>query len=182
MKKTTGILTVALMFAAAFMMFVAMSGTAQAEEPTYVNSLYDDKLYETYNEYHYPSGNRMFFLARRHEVKFDIHNGKFFQIGFWPSYHATVSGASEVQCSDYSVYFYTPTGKLFGIRRIKNLEYNRYHSIPHDDRSLNYDRLIVKVQNNTEYNKDFVFKVMDPVDAIKGTPIKGANFRVILLD
>jgi len=158
--------------------FVAASATF-AEEPENVNQLIEDRVYQVYNEYQYPSGSRMFYLPRWHEVKFDIHNGKFFEVKYFSHHHQDLPDVKEEESFDCNVYFYTPTGKLFGVRRIKMLDKNRYHSIPHDDRSPNYERLIVKVQNNTDFNKDFIFKVLDPVDAVKGTPIKNATFRVI---
>lgn len=183
MRGLKGVLVPLMILVAAFVFIAALTEPASAEEPAVVNSFFDEgKQFGTYNEYHYPSGNRMFYLPRRHEVKFDIHNGKFFQIRYWPHHYNTITGATEEADSDYKVYFYTPTGQLFAIRRIKFLDYGRYHSIPHNDRSSNYERLIIKIQNNTEYNKDFVFKVLDPVDPVQGTPIKGAQYRMILLD
>ena len=182
MRGFKNLLMPVLIFAFAFVMVTALSGIARAEEPVNVNSLVEERVYSTYNEYHYPSGNTMFYLPRRHEVKFDIHNGKFFQIGFVPHVYNTITTEKELGNVEYKVFFYTPVGKLFGIRKIRFLDYNRYHSVPHNDRSPNYERLIVKVQNNTEYNKDFMFKILDPVEPVRGTPIKGAKYRVILLD
>lgn len=179
MRRLKGVLITALVLCFTFLIF----GAVWAEEPVSTSSLVDEgQIFGAYNEYQYPSGNRMFYLPRRHEVKFDIHNGAYFMIRYWPTFYQTIPTSEELWSSDYKVFFYTPTGKLFGIRRIKNLDYDRYHSIPHNDRSPNYERLIVKVQNNTEYNKDFLLKVLDPVDPVKGTPIKGTKYRVILLD
>jgi len=157
-----------------------MAGVARAEEPTAVNSIIEDKVYQTYNEYNYPAGNRMFYLPRWHEVKFDIHNGKFFQIKYFSHHTRDIPEFSEESAFDCKVYFYTPTGDLFAIRRLKTLDKNRFISIPHNDRSPNYERLIIRIENNTDYNKDILFKVIDPVEPVRGTPIKHANFHVIM--
>jgi len=183
MRNIKGILMPTLVFVMALVLFAGMVSNAYAEEPTESSQLIDQgKVYQTYNEYHYPKGGRMFYLPRYHEVKFDIHNGKFFNLAYWPFRYMNITTYSELNAVNYKVFFYTPTGKLFGIRRISYLDYNRYHSIPHNDRSTNYERLIVKIQNETPYNKDFMVKILDPVDPVKGTPIKGAKYRIILLD
>lgn len=182
MRGFKSFLMLALVVVVAFIMITAMTAVARAEEPTDVNSVVEDRIYNTYNEYSYPTGNTMFYLPRRHEVKFDIHNGKFFQVFYLPQHNNTITTYKELSAVEYKVFFFTPVGKLFGIRKVSFLDYNRYHSIPHDDRSPNYERLIVKIQNNTEFNKNFCFKVLDPVEPVKGTPIKGTKYRVILLD
>lgn len=161
------------------LLFAFLANAAFAETPARMSNIIEEKVYQTYNEYQYPSGSRMFYLPRWHEVKFDIHNGKFFQIRTYPHYGGDVPDVKEEANFDCKVFFYTPTGQLFGIRRIKLLDKNRYHSIPHNDRSPNYERLIVKVQNNVDFNKDFAFKVLDPIDPVRGTPMKHATFRVI---
>ncbi len=171
-----GLIALILLVAVAFL----MTGIARAEEPSSVGSVIEEKVYQTYNEYVYPTGNRMFYLPRWHEVKFDCHNGKFFQLKYYSYHMRELPEINEEGTFDCKVYFYTPTGQLFGIRRVKDLDKNRYISIPHNDRSPNYERLIVRIENNTDLNKDFNFKVIDPVDPVMGTPMKRANFRVIM--
>lgn len=183
MKSVRSILMPTLIFVFAFVLVAGMMSTACAEEPTESTKIIDyGKFYQTYNEYHYPKGGRMFYLPRYHEVKFDVHNGKFFTLAYWPYRYLNITTPAELNNVNYKVFYYTPTGKLFGIRRIRYLDYNRYHSIPHNDRSPNYERLILRIQNNTPYNKDFMVKILDPVDPVKGTPIKGSKYRIILLD
>lgn len=159
-------------------MLLAVQGIARAEEPDHTNTLIESAPFNSYNEYRYPSGTRLFYLPRYHEVKFDIHNGKFFQIHHFPHTDRYLPQNRELEL-DCKVFFYTPNGKLFGVRRVRNLDKNRYLSIPHNDRSPNFDRLIVKVQNNVDTNKDIKFMVLDPVESVRGTPIKHTNYRVI---
>lgn len=173
-----GTIKTLLMVTVLVALVLMMAQVVRAEEPENTNALVEERVYQNYNEYQYPAGNRMFYLPRWHEVKFDIHNGKFFQIKSYPHHQKDLPGIEELEF-DATVYFYTPAGDLFGVRRIQKLDRNRYHSIPHSDRSPNYQRLIVKIQNNQDYNKDFLFKVLDPVDPVRGTPMKNANFRVI---
>ena len=159
-------------------MLLVMNSAVWAEDPDHTNVLIEVQPFNSYNEYHYPSGGRLFYLPRWHEVKFDVHNGKFFMIAHYPHHDRHLPQDRELEL-DCKVFFYTPNGKLFGVRRIKNLDKNRYHSIPHNDRSPNYDRLIVKVQNNCDTNKDVKLRILDPIDPVRGTPMKHATFRVI---
>ncbi len=173
-----GIAKVSLAVLMLFALVVMANGMAFAEEPDNVNVLIEEQVHQTYKEYHYPQGNRMFYLPRWHEVKFDVHNGKFFLVKYLPHHNRYLESSAEEDFKA-TVFFYSPMGELFGQRRITNLEKNRYHSVPHNDRSPHYERLIVKIQNNQNFNKDFKFYVLDPVDPVMGTPMKNATFRVI---
>ncbi len=174
MRGVKTLLVVMVLFAMVF----SLCAVARAEEPDHTNVLIETQPIETYNEYHYPSGGRLFYLPRYHEVKFDVHNGKFFMIRHFTHHDRFVPIDRELEF-DCKVFFYTPNGKLFGVRRVRGLDQNRYISIPHNERSTNYDRIIVKIQNVTDTNKDILFKVLDPVDPVVGTPIKHTTFRVI---
>lgn len=182
MRRQKALFSLILLAGFVALLILATAGGAYSEEPSETQRLLDEKEINALNEYHYPAGNRTFYLPRYHEVKFDVHNGKYFLVRHIHYQGADISDIKELQDNHYTVYFYTPLGKLFAIRRINSLDLNRYHSIPHDARTPNYSRLIVKVQNNTDYNKDISFRVMETINPVKGTPIKGATYRMILLD
>ena len=146
----------------------------RAEEPSDVFSVYSDRELSKYDIYSYPTGIKQFYLPRNHEVKFDIHNGKFFKIEYWTFIHV-VTRETDL---DLNVDFYEPTGKFIATVRIFELTQNKAISIPHNANSVNYDRLVVIVKNRSNsQNKDFKFVVMDPVDPVKGVPIRKVNFK-----
>jgi hypothetical protein len=174
-----GIFKASLVVAVLVSMLLIMTSVARAEEPARVNSLIEDRIVQTYAEYHYPAGGRMFYLPRQHEVKFDVHNGKFFEVGYLPHYGGGVPMEVEEKNFNLRVSFYTPDGVLFGVSTLGALDKNRFMSIPHNECSPLYDRLIVKVQNRTRHNKDVMFKVLDPVNPVLGTPIKNGRFRTL---
>jgi hypothetical protein len=174
-----GIIKVSLVLAVLVSMMFVMTQVARAEEPARVNSVIGERIYQTYAEYHYPTGGRMFYLPRFHEVKFDVHNGKFFEVFYVPHYGGGIPQEHEEKTFDLRVSFYTPDGELFAVRRLGALDKNRFTTIPHNECSPVYDRLIVKLENRTNSNKDVMFKVLDPVNPVLGTPIKNANFRVL---
>jgi hypothetical protein len=160
------------------MMFV-MTSVTRAEEPASVNSVIDDRIQQTYAEYQYPTGGRMFNMPRWHEVRFDVHNGKFFQIYHLPFYGEGTPLEQEEKYFSMRVSFYTPDGQLFAVRDLRWLDKNRYISIPHNPCSPLVDRLIVNIQNRTNFNKDISFRVLDPVNPVLGTPMVDGRYRVL---
>jgi hypothetical protein len=72
---------------------------------------------------------------------------------------------------DMDVSFYTPRGEL--IKTLRPIRPNWWVSVPHNKVSLEYDRLQVRVRNYSKFNRDVRFHLLDPVDAVKGTPIPG---------
>jgi hypothetical protein len=125
----------------------------------------------------YPNTNQAFYLADKHEVRFDIKNSKFFKIeyadfrdgnrgngtaGFDPERLYCLTLQMEVE-------FFNPRGER--VAKLENIRPNWWIAVPHSDTSMEYDRLQVRIRNHSGNVRDFRFISQTPVAPVKGTPI-----------
>jgi hypothetical protein len=132
----------------------------------------------TYNVYMYPNLNQGFYLPDNYETRFDIHNGKFWMLEyhefqaedrapFFDAIQIQTPKAVELRCT---IAFYTPRGELIKDTGDR-IRPNWFYTTPMNRTSLEYDRLEVRIRNHSHFNRDLRFVVMDPVDAVRGTPV-----------
>lgn len=154
-----------------------MRSPARAEENLGEHSFVTDVGNYKYVTYLYPNLNQAFYLPRNYETRFDIHNSKFYKVEYYEhvgeSRSELTTGISvnspRFVTLAFEVSFYTPRGEL--IQTYRDLRPNWWLAVPHNTTSLEYDRLQVRVRNRSLHNRDFRFVTLDPVDAVKGTPI-----------
>lgn len=150
---------------------------AGAEENLGEHNVVTDYGNYKYVTYLYPNLNQAFYLPKDYEVRFDVHNCKFYKLEYYEHVGDSrdeIKYGIEAQAPlyvtlNFDISFYTPRGEL--IQTHKQIMPNWWFCVPHNSTSLEYDRMQIRIRNHTKYVRDFRFIVMDPVDPVKGTPI-----------
>jgi len=158
----------------AIAVIIMVSLPARAEEDMGENAVVTDM--RGVNRYHwwfYPTSHAFFALPNNYETRFDVHNGLFWELFYreFKSDYRAMSGDLDVVHMQIDVSFYTPRGEFIG--KYDRIEPNYLYSIPHNKKSFEFDRLQVKVENHSRFNREVRFVVVDGADEIKGTPIPG---------
>ena len=144
-------------------------GVIKAEAGNDINSIIPASSSE-YEVCSYPSDDSVFSIPFGFNVRFQITNGKYF-------YLKLEDMIGDYECN-YDVYFYDDNGDKIAKQNVRQ-PVNSYN-IPQNERSINLDRLYVRIVNNgKEAHRNFKFIVASPKKAISGEKNdKNADFNV----
>lgn len=136
-----------------------------------------------YKLYEYPSRTTSFFVYPESYVTFDIHNAKYWMVESARFDYSPTSydgwetlfgmGYRTLRPEKLHIYFYTPDMKLLG--ELHNFRCGVSYSIPRDGND--YERIVVKIECDSDQNWDLKMLVWDPVDPVIAEPIPQDTFR-----
>lgn len=140
-----------------------------------------------YKIYNYPSKTNAFLMYPQSYVTFDMVNGNFWQIEsprwFYDDQLMGSSGLTFVAGSYYplaqrpdklAVTFYTPDMKQLG-RYDGPVRAEHYLPVPRDGND--YERIICKIECESEWHWDIKMRVWDSVDPVMAEPMSNPIYR-----
>ncbi len=132
-----------------------------------------------YKVYQYPSHVTSFFFYPQSYVTFDAVNGKYWSVeshrfryemiprlGSYDVFPTLSTGYRPLRPEQLAVHFYTPDMKLLG--SFPEVYANRRYSIPRDGND--YERIVVRMESDSEMNWDLKMRIWDPVDPVMAEP------------